>query len=250
MISASTQTVPAVAEKPKAKKTLWIGLSVAVVAVVAVVVAVLMLSRGSMPIQPLPPATQVPAQPKPGEAVQQPNVPLPDLAPLQRQFMRANELLSQDKLDQAREEFLQVAENSKQLLEQRPDWPQELQAELHALAGQSWLALKQPDRAQPHFEELTRLAPRNAEALVGVALAHMLRDRLEAANEALDRALRLNPDLNSAHLLKACTLIKQNERLPALREFRQAGGAETLSKMPPWMRPVLNHIDCAPVRFK
>jgi hypothetical protein len=73
---------------------------------------------------------------------------------------------------------------------------------------------------------------------------------MERANQTLDRAIQLNPGLNSAHLLKACALIKQNERAPALREFREAGGAETLVKLPPWMRPVLNRIECTPERFK
>ena len=43
--------------------------------------------------------------------------------------------------------------------------------------------------------------------------------------------LTLNPDLNSAHLLKACVLNKQSERLLALREFRLGGGAEALARL-------------------
>jgi Tfp pilus assembly protein PilF len=83
-----------------------------------------------------------------------------------------------------------------------------------------------------------------------MAAVHLLQNRLDVANEVLDRAIRLNPDLNAAHLLKACVLIKQNEHIPAVREFRQAGGAEALLKMQPWMQPVLKRIDCAPERFK
>jgi hypothetical protein len=51
-------------------------------------------------------------------------------------------------------------------------------------------------------------------------------------------------------LLKACALIKPNERLPALRELRLAGGSEALLKTQPWIQPVLKRIECVPERFK
>ena len=163
--------------------------------------------------------------------------------------MRANELVGQSKLDQADAEFTQVAEKAESLLESNPNLPAELRAQLHSLSGQSWLAVDQPDRALPHFQSLVDMAPRNAEPLVGVAATHLLQDRVDQANDALDRAIRLNPDLSSAHLLKACALIKQNERLPALRELRQAGGPDALLKTQPWMQPVLKRIGCTPERF-
>jgi serine/threonine protein kinase len=242
---------PTPESKSKSKKTRWIGLGLAAVIIVAVVV--LFVVSGNRP-SPIPvaqqPALPAPAQQGPSEPRSQPNVPLPDPAPLQRQFTHANELVSQDKLDQAREEFIQVGENAERILAENPNLPNELRAELHSLAGQSWLAADQPDRALPHFQALVDMAPKNAEPLVGVAAVHLLRERLDAANEALDQAIRLNPDLSSAHLLKACALIKQNDRVPALREFRLAGGPEALPRMQPWMQPVLRRIDCTPERFR
>jgi tetratricopeptide (TPR) repeat protein len=228
---------------------LWIGLGIVALAVVALVVFIVF--DRNRPQSP-PPQAQAPAQNLPGQPpaqVGQPNPP-PDIAPLQAQFLKANDLILQDKLDQAQVELTQVAQNSEKILKQNTALPPELRATLHTLAGESWLALDKPDRVQPHFDELRNQAPGNAEPLVGIALAHLLRGNLDLANETLDRALRLNPDLNSAHMLKACVFIKQNERLRALNELRKAGGPEVLVKAPAWMHPVLSRIECAPDRFK
>jgi serine/threonine-protein kinase len=247
--AAQTQATPASIPEaePKSKKTLWVGLGLAAIVIIATVVLIA-ANRNQQPSQPS--VAQTPVQQGPVEQRSQPEVLFPDPAPLQRQFMRANELVSQDKYDQAREEFVQVGENAERMLAENPNLPNELRAEVHSLAGQSWLAVDQPDRALPHLKALTDLTPKNAEPLVGIAAAQLLQDRMDQANEALDRAIRLNPDLSSAHLLKACVLIKQNERAPALREFRQAGGADALLKTPPWMQLVLRRIDCTPERFR
>jgi tetratricopeptide (TPR) repeat protein len=246
-VAASPASPVSTAEaKPQSKKILWIGLGIAAAIVVAVL-ALFVINRN--PPEP-PLAAQQPAQQIPKEPQRQPGQPLPNIEPLEAQFMRANELVSQSKPDQAAAEFRQVAENAEKMLESNPDLSPELRARLHSLAGQSWLAIDQPDRAQPHFQAMIDLAPKNAEPLVGMAAVHLLQDRLDAANEALDRAIRLNPDLGSAHLLKAFAFIKQNERAPALREIRLAGGPEALLKTQPWINPVLKRIDCAPDRFK
>jgi serine/threonine-protein kinase len=231
---------------PKSKKPLWIG--VGVVALIAVaVISLLIVSRNRAVPPPVAqqPAQQVPGAPQP-PADQRP----PDIAPLEAQFLRANELVSQDKLEQAGPEFRQVAQNAEKMLEADPDLPPDKLAQLHSLAGQSWLAIDQADQAQAHFQALVDLAPRTAEPLVGLAAAQLLQDQVDQAHNTLDRAIRLNPDLSSAHVLKACALIKQNEQLPAVRELRQAGGPEALLRMQPWMQPVLKRIDCTPERFK
>ena len=85
-----------------------------------------------------------------------------------------NDLIAQNQLDQAQAELTQVAQNSEKLLDRNPDLPPEPRAALHTLAGESWLALDKPDRAQPHFEELKGMAPDNAEPLLGIALAQLL----------------------------------------------------------------------------
>ncbi len=241
--TAAASSTQATQSKPKSNKLIWVvAVAVAVIALAAIVVfAVSRFQPASSVAQPLTPQSP--------NSSQQPNQPLPDLAPLDAQFAHAAELISQNNPDQAGVEFRQVAQNAEQMLKSNPDLPTEVRARLHALAGQSWLAADQPGRAQAHFQALIDMAPRNAEPLVGIAAAHLLQDRLDAASEALDRATRLNPDLNSAHLLKACILNKQSERVLALREFRLGGGVDALIKMPVWMRPVLDHMECTPKQF-
>ncbi len=225
--------------KPKSKKTLWIVLGVVAAAIIVAVIALLVVSNN----QPAPPP--VAQQPAPN-GPQPPDQPPPDVAPLQAQFQQANELVGQNKMIQADAAFQQVAQNAEKMLDTNPNLPPELRAQLHSLAGQSWLASNRPERAQLHFQALVDMAPNNAEPLVGVAAAHLLLDHLALANDVLDRAIRLNPNLNSAHLLKACVLIKQNDRLQALQEYRLGGGPETMLKLPAWMQPVLRRINCTP----
>ena len=67
---------------------------------------------------------------------------------------RPTQFISQDQIDQAQVELTQVAQNSEKLLNRNADLPPEPRAALHTLAGESWLALDKPDRAQPQFEEL------------------------------------------------------------------------------------------------
>lgn len=231
---------------------LIVGAVAAIALIAVVVVAVLIATR------PLPPPLDVgPQTGPPGGQTGQPGGPSGpverprlEVAPLTQQFAHASELLSQGKLAEAQVEFRQVADNAEALLEKNPDLPPEPRAQLHALAGQSALALDDPNRAQLHFQEMARTMPDNAEPLLGVAVVELLRGNLDPANVALDQALRLNPELNTAHLLKACVLMKQNERVRAVREWRQAGGPDALAKSPPWMQPVLRRSDCTPERFQ
>lgn len=221
--AAPTVAAAAAGHASKSKNAVWIGLGILAVVLVAAI-ALLVVSRN----RPTPPLA----------------------APLEAQFMRANELVGQSKLEQADAEFRQVAQNAETMLQSNPGLPAELRAQLHSLAGQSWLAVNEPGRALPHFQSLADMAPRNAEPLAGVAATYLLQGQIDQANETLDRAIRLNPDLSSAHALKACALIKRNERAPALRELRLAGGPDALLKTQPWMQPVLKRIECAPERFK
>ena len=172
------------------------------------------------------------------------------MGPLEQQFTQANELLIQNKPDEARAAFRQVAEKAEARLQQFPNLPPELRARLTSLAGQSWLAADEPDRAHPHWEKLARSQPDNPEPLTGLATASLLRGDLKAAGVALDQALHLDPDSRAAHMLNACRLLRQNDRLPAAREWRQAGGVDMLLKLPAWMRDVLRRLDCAPERFQ
>lgn len=239
----------AVASTPKhSNKGLWIGLGAAAIVVVIAMAVVAFVALGNNQ-PPSSPAAQLPAQNPPGQPPAQPGQP-PDIAPLQQQFQHANDLVAQNKPDQAQAEFTQTALNSEKMLDQNPDLPAEPRITLHTLAGDSWLAAGNPDRAQPHFEALRNMLPNSGEPVVGIALANLLRDRLDVANENLDRAIRLNPDLGSAHLFKACVLNRQNAPVRAMAELRQAGGLAVLAKAPPWTRPVLNRLNCTADRFK
>ena len=249
--SASTATLapPTAPTATPSHRLLWMALGI-IVTLVIVIVA-LVVWRGNQRDGRLGQSPSFEAQPgAPPDQAEPPDRPLLDLAPLEQQFTLANDLLMQNKLDEARAEFVQVAEKAEARLQAMPDLPLELRARLLALAGQSWLAVDEPDRAQAHFAELTRAQPERAEPLTGLALAALLRNDMQAAGPALERALRLNPDLNAAHVLNACLLLKQNERLPAVREWRQAGGADALAQIEPWARDVLRRLDCVPERFQ
>jgi Flp pilus assembly protein TadD len=250
-VAAASSPVSAAAPPAvKSKKAWWIAVGVLAVIVIATIAAVtaLVVTERTRPAPPQP--GQQLAQQTSVAPQRPPEQVLPEVAPLEAQFLHANELVRQDKLDQAGPEFRQIAQSAERVLETNPNLPPDKRAQLHSLAGQSWLAIDQADQALPHFQALVDMAPQNAEPLVGVAASHLLKDQLDQANDALDTALRLNPDLGSAHVLKACALIKQNERMPALRELRQAGGPEALLKMQPWIQPVLQRIECTPERFK
>ena len=148
LAAAQTPPIPTPESQPRSKKTLWIGLGMAAVIIVAVI-ALLAVSRNrSVPS----PVVQQPAQPATGEPQRPLDQSLPDIAPLEAQFMRANELVGQSKLDQADVEFGQVAQNAEKMLESNPNLPPEPRAQLHSLAGQSWLAINQPERALPHLQ--------------------------------------------------------------------------------------------------
>ncbi|HSD85492.1 MAG TPA: protein kinase [Anaerolineae bacterium] len=251
--AASGSTVPTSAPQaqPKSKKPLWIGLGMAAVAIVAVIVVIALNGNRQPPLPGnQPPGQQPPGQQTPGEPPGGAGDLAKQIEPLQAQFAHANDLIEQGQLDEAQKEFRQVAENAERLLKDRSELPLDQRNQLRTLAGESSLAVNQPDRAQPYFKDLAETAPKNAEPLMGVAAAELLRGNLAAANEVLDRAIQLNPDFNLAHLLRACALVKQNDRVLALREFRQANGAELLIKLPPWLRFTLNRIECNPERFK
>jgi len=101
--------------KPRPTRTLRVVLGVIAAVVLAAMVLFAVSRNQSVP----PPVAQQPAQPAPDQ-------PLPDLAPLEAQFMRANEFVGQGNLIQADAEFGQVARNAEKLLEANPNLPPEL----------------------------------------------------------------------------------------------------------------------------
>jgi tetratricopeptide (TPR) repeat protein len=244
--SASISTTPASAATATSSRR-WRWAALGIIAILAVVIVALLVVRGNQ----LPRDNPASGSNQEAGSGVHPGQPEPaDIGPLEQQFTQANELLNQNRLAEARTEFRQVAEKSEARLQQMPNLPPEPRARLTSLAGQSWLAANEPARAHPHWAELARSQSGNPEPLTGLAMTSLLRNDLRAAGVALEQALRLDPNLRVAHMLKACLLLKQNDRLPAGREWRQAGGLEALDKAQPWLRDVLRRLDCVPERFE
>ncbi|MGH2592932.1 MAG: protein kinase domain-containing protein [Anaerolineae bacterium] len=237
---------PAAATSKKPVSPLvWIGLGALIV---IAIVAVLLLARPrQIPAAPIatrnPPAnTPAPVDnppPDPGQTTRQ------ILGEANAFFRQGNDLVLQARPDEARATFQQAAEKAEEGLGtlSAPGTPAE--GELHVLAAESWLASGHPDRAEPHFDWLVESAQDKAKPLTGLALAYLLQDRVDDALHQADEALAGNADLPEAHAVKGCGLLKSGDRLAAGREFRQAAAnASGPTVIPPWVRLVLEQLDC------
>ncbi len=231
----------------------WIGLGALIM---IAVVGALLLARSRLtpaaPPQPNPPVADTPAAPPPGGAPPVDN-PLADVSEATRRtldearglFRRGNDLVLQARPEQAREAFTQAAEKAEHGLGTLSASGTPEETELHALAAESWLASGHPERAEPHFNWLAESASQKAKPLTGLALTHLLQDRVDVALRTVDAALAMDADLPEAHAVKACGLLKNGERLAAAREFRQAAAnAAGPAAVPPWLRLVLEQLDC------
>lgn len=225
---------------------MWIGLAIGLVAIGAV--AILIVAGRGQQAAPPPPASTPIEQPNQPGLPNQPAQPDPVNA-LRQSFANANDLAGTGHPDQARAEFRRTAVQAEKALLDNPNLPPDQRAQLHTLAGQSWLALGQPEPAQNHFENLAQILPDNPDVLVGLSAALLMRGRQDQATVTLDRAQRLNPDLLGVHLIRACLLLKQNEPLRAVSEYRLAAGPDGNVVMPPWTRMALVALDCGDNRF-
>ena len=232
---ASPPTVMPVQEKPKSRRKLWAGLGIAA-ALVVVVAAVLLLTQPApaTPLQPLAP------QPPP-QSLQ------PQIDQLRQQLADAGNLVNQGQPDRARDAFLQVAKSAEQLAQSNPGASDDQITQLDAITGESWMAAGKPERAQPHFEHLTQLLSNKPEPFIGLAAAQLAQGHLDAAGRTVDTALALDPKLASAHVLRACLLIKQGHPLLAANEFKLASGSDNkLLMLAPWVKLLMADIDCRP----
>jgi tetratricopeptide (TPR) repeat protein len=240
----ATHALPAAA--PKSRTRLWLALgALGLIGVVIIAVLVLRAPRLTVP-NDVPPGGSQPSG-APPVAVKADMTEA--IAQLRRDFAQANSLALQGQADQARRNFADVAEQAEKQLEAKNIAPEQ-QSQLRIIAGESWLAANAPVKAQAQFDILVRQAPGNAEMQTALAATQLLQDNLDAADTALSRALRANTDYAAAHALKACVLLKRNEPLAAVREFRQSGLADIKTPVPPWVRLVLADLDCRPERFK
>jgi tetratricopeptide (TPR) repeat protein len=64
--------------------------------------------------------------------------------------------------------------------------------------------------------------PNGARALTGEALSLLLQNRIDAALDAANRAVKAQPNFAAAHAVKGCALLKNGNRLAAAGEFKQA----------------------------
>jgi len=107
------------------------------------------------------------------------------------------------------------------------------------------LAAGNPDGAELHGRWLVESIDNKAKALSGLALTMLLQGRTDEALGTSDEALGHEPDLPEAHAIRACALMKNGDRVAALREFRTAVEAASGARgIPPWISLVMDQLDC------
>jgi serine/threonine protein kinase len=242
--ASSTTAATPVQEKQKSRKKLWAGLGIAV-ALVVVVAAVFLLTQPK-PAAPQPSGPQ-PSGPQPSDPQPPPQSLAPQIEQLRQQLTSAGDFVNQDQPDRARDAFLQVAKSAEQIAQSIPGASDDQMAQFDSIAGEAWMAAGKPERAQPHFEHLTQVLSNRPEPFVGLAATQLAQNRLEAASRTVDTALALDPKLTSAHVLRACLLIKQGHPLLAANEFRLANGSDNkLLTLTPWVKLLIADLDCRP----
>lgn len=160
------------------------------------------------------------------------------------QKQRAQDLLNQGRLDEAREllsglcgdsqrdieiwslystangylgRYEDVISASNKVLEIEPDYLPALNGLASALA-----ALGRYDEAAVKFENLLRLAPDNPAILNNYGHTLVLMGRTEDARKALEDAVRIQPHYAEAHYNLAILLEQSGQAAEALREYEQA----------------------------
>jgi serine/threonine-protein kinase len=94
-------------------------------------------------------------------------------------------------------------------------------APLMSLGEAQLFRAENPEAALAAFEEAIALEPESPSPHAGQALALLFLDQDEAAREAIDTALMLDPGSHEAHLANAAYLAKQGNRLRAIEEIQQ-----------------------------
>ncbi len=232
-----TSTAPLQASPAfKANRTkLWFGLGAILIALISVGVIVVGQSK-----TPNPPSVTTPVSAN--AAIQ------PQIDQLVQRFNQANQQAGQGDISGARTSFANIAASAQGLVETSAGLSAEQQIKLRTLAGESWLAASQANQAQPQFDALSHLMPNRPDPLVGLAAAEMIQNNPSDADRALTQALKIDPLFAPAHALRGCLLLKQNEPVRALREYRLVSDPKT--NLQPWIRLVLTDLDCREDQFK
>ena len=75
--------------------------------------------------------------------------------------------------------------------------------------------------AEEDFSHAITIAPRSADAYLGLGMAQLRGGKLKEAQSSLARASELNPVLLNAHLFRGIALLQENVLEPAIRELQE-----------------------------
>lgn len=95
-------------------------------------------------------------------------------------------------------------------------------ADLLAVRGEAWMALKQPAKAKEALEQSLAAKPGYAEALIGQARLAAQDNDLDGAMRLADQAVAANPKNATVHFFRGTLLRAQNKPELALAAFGQA----------------------------
>ena len=109
-----------------------------------------------------------------------------------------------------------------QVLQDRQDWPAELQVDALALLAQSQQVSGHPEQSQTLLEQAKELNVITAELLFSSALQALAYDDTEEAFTNVNLALAKQPELTKAQVLKGQLLMQQQAFEPALAIFNEA----------------------------
>jgi tetratricopeptide (TPR) repeat protein len=90
------------------------------------------------------------------------------------------------------------------------------------LLGQTWVSLKQPERAEQALSQAVRVAPETVEAWFQLGVARFFLGKVPAAAAAFREAIRLKPDHALAHFNLGHCLKRTGDPAGAAAEFREA----------------------------
>ena len=102
-------------------------------------------------------------------------------------------------------------------VEQRPDWDEALDA-----LGSTLLHLGRPEEAEEHLRYARELSPQDTSILQHLAESYRLQERYEEALEAYDAIIRAEPDYALAHAARGAALYQLGKLNEALQSIDRA----------------------------
>jgi Flp pilus assembly protein TadD len=119
------------------------------------------------------------------------------------------------------------------------DSPEGQQAINLMRTGQDLLLNENPEAAFDAFSEAAALVPESSMPYAGQALALLMMDEDDAAREAIDRALALDPGSPETRLANAIYLFRQGDSMEARRELQELSQDR---HVPPFVRDRANQM--------